>query len=128
MASVNHPCLMAARNEQKRPVRSRDIIQKHSDIHRPWFRHFIITFPGSVILMPLPNITIKSSFGIDLELMHIQVPLQKLGDRLYQAGMRAKAAEAFIIGMSSKSGSGHTRCFAPDFFTLHGVDGICLSF
>lgn len=46
------------------------------------FRHAVFARPNSVVLVPLPQLTIERSFGVDLELMNVEGFTKQLLDRL----------------------------------------------
>jgi len=46
------------------------LIKEDTDIHRTWFRHLIVSSPGTVVLMPLSNLTNKGGFSVYLLLVY----------------------------------------------------------
>src|SRR5262249_30053459 len=73
--------------------------------------------PGAVVLVPLPDVAGERGFGVDLELMHVDLFAKDLFDRLDHARMRAEHAEGLVIEMRGKSRAWCAAFFAPDFQT-----------
>ncbi len=76
--------------------------------------------------MPLPDITVKGGFGVDLVLMHIDLFFQDLHNRSQQARMGAQATVCLVIRMGGKGGARDTRGFAPDLFPVGRINGFRL--
>src|SRR5262249_35035631 len=64
VARRQHPLLMAPRHQHQRAVDRHDLIHEHGDVHRPRFSHAVVTRPGAVILVPLPDIALERRFGV----------------------------------------------------------------
>ncbi|MNL71682.1 hypothetical protein D3C87_1968780 [compost metagenome] len=71
--------------------------------------------------MPLPDIAVERSLGVDLELMHVHLAVQQLPRRIDQAWMAGHSGEYFIEGMSGEHGAHHTAFFLDHFVAVHLV-------
>ena len=115
--------LVAARNEQQRPVRRRYVIKKHGDVHGTRLRHFIIAFPRAVILVPLPYGTIERRLGVDLVLVHVKLTIENLGHRVNQTGVRTETAKRFVVLVRGKRRPCDTIRLTPHFLAVKRVNG-----
>ena len=122
VTGLKHTCLVAFGNEKKRAVGRGHVFEEQGNVERARFGHFIIALPCAVILMPLPDSAIKGGLGVDLVLMHVDLFFKILNNRFDQAGMGAKTAVGFVIGMCGKGGSGDAGFLAPDLFAVGCVN------
>src|SRR6478609_7699742 len=109
---------MALRNEHQRAVYRHHFVEENRDIHRPRLRHAVVARPGAVILMPLPDIAIEGRFGIELELMDVNVLIEQLPQWLDQPRMLGKEREDVAEGMRCEHGARRAGFLPPDFLPV----------
>jgi hypothetical protein len=81
--------------------------QKHRNVHRPRLRHAVVARPGAVVLVPLPHVAFEGCFGVDLELMNVDILAEQLPQRLDQPRMACQQTERLVEGVRGKGGA---RC------------------
>ena len=82
MAGWQVAVMLAFRDQHQRAIVGKHFIQEYGDIHGARLRHSVVAQPGAIILMPLPDIAIKLSFGVNFILMHVELFAEQLLDRL----------------------------------------------
>ena len=102
---VDHPQLMAARDEHQRSVELIDLVKKDGDIHRARLGHLVVVLPGAVILVPLPDITVEGHLAVDLELVHVKLFAQNLPHRIDHARMAAQSGKGRAVHVRGKVGA-----------------------
>ena len=85
-------------------------------------RHAVVALPGAVILVPLPDVAGEGRFGVDLELVHVDLLAEDLLDRIDHARMRAEQAERLVVEMRGKGGARRAALLAPDLGAVGVVD------
>lgn len=86
---------VAAKYEIQRPVELGDLIEKHTDIDYPWRGHAVFFEPGRIVLVPSPCFALEGGFGVDRELVEVDLAAQKLFDGFDDAGM---THQPFVCG------------------------------
>ena len=77
--------------------------------------------------MPLPDVAGEGGFGVDLELVHVELLAEYLLDRLDHARMRAKCAERLVIEMGGKRRARRAALLAPHLRAVGGIDAFGLA-
>ncbi len=55
--------------------------------------------------MPLPDVALERGFGVELELMHVDVLAEELAQRFDQPRMAGEQAECLVEGVRGKGGA-----------------------
>src|SRR5690606_18733846 len=82
-------------------------------VHGPRLGHAIITRPGAVILMPLPDIAVELGLRIHLELVHVELLAEHLLDRFDETRVSGEDAERLVVGVRSERRAGCAGLLAP---------------
>ena len=113
MLGFNHAFFVTAGDEHQRAVVLGHIIQKYRDVHCAFGRHMVIVQPGTVVLVPLPDVTLKGHLAVDFELVHVQLLTEQAFNRLNHARVPGQLGKRFAVHVGGKVGA--HRVFA--FFT-----------
>ena len=113
MTGVQYAALMAFRYDIKRPIKFVHSVQKDGQIHGPGLGHVVVALPDAVVLVPLPDIAVKGSLAVQLELMNIDIAAQQLPGRFQDPGVADKAAIDIVVGMGGKGGAHHVAALLP---------------
>src|SRR3954447_20887129 len=91
--------VLAFRHQHQRAIDRHHLVQEYRDVHRAWLRHPVVSLPGAVVLMPLPDVAGESRFGVDLVLVHVDLLAKDLFNRIDHARMRSEQPECFVVEM-----------------------------
>src|SRR5262249_27962954 len=97
------------------------------DIHGARLRHAVVTRPGAVVLVPLPDVTLERRFGVDLELVDVDAFAEQLLQRLDQTRMMRPQPKGFGVGMGGESGARRARFLAPNLLAIGPKDPVGLA-
>ena len=123
MAGVEHTLLVAAWDEHQRAIEFVDVVEKDRDVHGARFGHLVVVEPGTVVLVPLPDVAVKRHLAVDLELVHVDVFVEELFHRFDHARMACKPSIHVVIQVGSKVGAHHAAgFFAHVLGPLLGID------
>ena len=64
-----HPEFVLPGNKHSRPVEFCHVVQKQGGIYDMRFRHAVVLEPSTIILVPVPYLTVMGILGVDFELM-----------------------------------------------------------
>ena len=96
---------MAARDEHQRTIELIDFIQEDSHVHGACLWHEVVGLPGTVVLVPLPEVTLEGHLAIDLELVHVYGLTKDLHDRLDHAWMARQPGEWLTVHVRGEVGA-----------------------
>src|SRR6202035_4928600 len=102
------------------------LVEEDRDVHGARLWHAIVTLPGAVILMPLPDVAGEGRFGVDLVLVHVDLLAIDLLHRIDHARMRAEQPERLVVEMGSKGGARRAALLPPNLRPLGVVDALRL--
>src|SRR5262249_31989533 len=91
--SVEHADFVAAWNEHQWAVELIDFIQKDGHVHGARLRHEVVSLPGAIVLMPLPEVALEGHLTVDLELMHVHGLAKDLHHRRDHTRMAGELSE-----------------------------------
>ncbi len=114
--------VLALRHQHQGAVDRHHLVEEDRDVHGAWFGHAVVALPGAVILVPLPDVAGEGGFGVDLELMHVDLFAEELLDRLDHARMRAEQTERLVVEMGGKGGARRAALLAPHLGAISGID------
>ena len=72
--------------------------------------------------MPLPDVALEGRFGIELELMHVDLFAEQLAQRLDHPRMAGEQAERLVEGVRGKGGARRAGLLAPHFLAVEFQD------
>src|SRR5262249_22593612 len=122
VARIEHPALVATRDEHQRPVELVHLVEKDRDVHGAGFWHPVVVLPGAEVLMPLPHVAIERHLPVDLELVHVNVLAEELNDRVDHARVARELGERQAVHVCGEVGAhGVTALLADILGTMLGV-------
>src|SRR5262249_46662461 len=122
MLGVQDAKCVAARNEHQRAVELVDLIKEDRHIHGTSLRHEVIVLPGTVVLVPLPEIALEGHLAVDLELMHVHRLTKDLHYWLDHARMAGESGERRAVHMRGEVGAHRVAALLADI--LRAVLGV----
>ena len=126
MAGGEHALFVAFGNDHQRAVDRQDVVEEDGDVHRARLGHAVVARPGAVILMPLPDIALEGSLGVELELVDVNGFAEQLHQRLDQPWMLRHHLENLIEFVRGKCGARRAGLLAPDLLAIELEDVVGL--
>src|SRR5262249_27020467 len=94
------------------------LVEEDRDIHGARLRHAVVTRPGAVVLVPLPDVTLERRFGVDLELVDVDAFAEQLLQRLDKTRVVRHPPKGVVVGVGGESGARRAGFLAPDLLAI----------
>ena len=114
MLGIYHALFVAAGDEHQGAVVLGHVVQKNGHVHRALGRHQVVIEPGAVVLVPLPNVALKSHLAVDLELVHVERLAQQVFHRFDHARVARQFGKGLAVHVRGKVGAHRVFAFFAD--------------